>query len=79
MRKNEKTPIRAHPTTPPTTPPAMPATLVLDEEEDGVGVGEVLLVVEGRLLFRGVVALVKWVIWKSDAIAGEVHFVDMLQ
>jgi len=38
-----------------------------------------LVVVEGRLLFRGVVALVKWVIWKSDAIAGEVHFVDMLQ
>lgn len=79
MRKNEKTPIKAHPTTPPTTPPAMPATLVLDEEEDGVGVGEVLLVVEGRLLFRGAVTLVKWVIWKSDAISGEVHFVDMLQ
>lgn len=77
MRKNEKTPIRAHPTMPPTTPPAMPAMLVLDGEEDGVVVGEVLLVVDGRL-FRGVVALVKWVIWKSDATAGEVQFVDML-
>lgn len=79
MKKNEKTPIRTHATIPPTTPPAMPATLVLEEEEDGVGVAEVPLVVEGRLLLGGVVALVKWVIRKSDATSGEVQFVVMLR
>lgn len=63
--------MRAQPTTPPTTPPAMPATLGL-EEGDEEGVGE--LVLARRL----VVALVKWVIWKREATAGELQFVDML-
>ena len=59
MRKNERPPIRAQPTTAPTTPPAIPATLVPDEEADGVGVGEVPLIGEGGLLLELVVELVK--------------------
>ena len=77
MKRNAKPPIRTHPTTAPTTPPAMPATFVWDGEGEGVRVGEVPLAGDGRL-FSCVVALEKCVIWKSDATAWELQFVDML-
>ena len=78
-RKYEKTPIKAQPSTLPTTPTAMHAKLDFSVG-DGVGVGveEVTLPVEGRLLVGEVVMLVKWVVWKSVWSAGELQFVAML-